>query len=82
MTLSELQKHLGARIWSPPSTGQKNFKHPTRGYGDGLDIQVPVEVIDVRQVFDRTDCLITTGHGQRWVSESTLSSKIPSDLPA
>ena len=74
MTLTELQKHLGARIWSPPSTGRSNHH--------GSDIQVPVEVIDVRQVFDRTDCLITTGHGQRWVSESTLNNKIPSDLPA
>ncbi len=74
MTLTELQKHLGPRIWSPPSNGN--------GCGDGLDIQVPVEVIDVKQVFDRTDCLITTGHGQRWVSESSLSSKIPSNLPA
>ncbi|MBV29409.1 MAG: hypothetical protein CL504_02125 [Actinobacteria bacterium] len=62
MSIAALQKHLGRRMWAPPSNGI------------ATDIQVPVDVIDVRQVFDRVDCLITTGHGERWVGETSLNN--------
>lgn len=72
MSIVELQKHLGKRMWSPPSNGTTPDPY-------NLDIQVPVEVIDVRPVFDRVDCLITTGHGQRWVGVNSLSN-LPEDM--
>jgi len=73
MSIKELQKHLGTRFWSPPSNGNVH----------ACDIVVEVEVTDVRQVFDRTDCLITTGHGERWVGATTLNNLKPLDgLPA
>lgn len=59
-------------MWSPPSNG-------TTVDPFNLDIQVPVEVIDVRPNFDRVDCLITTGHGQRWVGVNSLSN-LPEDM--
>lgn len=71
MSITELQKHLGPRMWSPPAN--------STGDAHNLDIQVPVEVIDVRQVFDRVDCLITTGHGQRWVGFTSLNN-LPEDM--
>lgn len=77
MSIVKLQKHLGPRMWSPPSNG-------TTVDPFNLDIQVPVEVIDVRPNFDRVDCLITTGHGQRWVGVNSLSN-LPenmNELPA
>lgn len=71
MTMREMQKHLGTRFWSPPSNGGVHTS----------DIVVEVEVTNVRQVFDRTDCLITTkgGHGERWVGSTTLNH-LPHEL--
>jgi hypothetical protein len=71
MSMKEMQKHCGTRFWSPPSNGNVHAS----------DIVVEVEVTDVRQVFDRTDCLITTkgGHGERWVGSTTLNH-LPDEL--
>ena len=59
-------------MWSPPSNG-------TTVDPFNLDIQVPVEVIDVQPRYGRVDCLITTGHGQRWVGVNSLSN-LPEDM--
>jgi hypothetical protein len=79
MSIKELQKHLGTRFWSPPANSAGDAFNP--------DIVIRVEVTDVRQVFDRTDCLIEpcegNGSGQRWVGATTLNSLKPLDgLPA